>query len=67
MNNELQDNVLDNFYTVVLNEQTRLMCEMKNDADNFRDNEILHTHVTTLMKNILKFKAIRAKIKSKKD
>jgi hypothetical protein len=65
--NELNDNVLDNFYTQLLQEQSRLMAEMRNDAEHFRDNEILHTHITSLMKSILKFKATRAKIKSKME
>lgn len=67
MNNEINDTVLENFYTQLLNEQSRLMGEMRNDADHFRDNEVLHTHITALMKSILKFKATRAKIKSKSD
>jgi hypothetical protein len=67
MNNEISDNVLDNFYTQLLNEQTRLMGEMRNDADHFRNNEILHTQITAVMKSVLKFKATRTKIKSKSD
>jgi hypothetical protein len=67
MNNEINDTVFDNFYTQLLNEQSRLMNEMRNDADHFRDNEVLHTHITALMKSILKFKAVRTKIKSKSD
>ena len=67
MNQELSDNVLDNFYNQVLNEQTRLMAEMRNTADDFRNSERLHTQITAVMKSVLKFKATRAKIKSKSD
>jgi hypothetical protein len=67
MNQELSDNVLDNFYTQVLQEQTRLMGEMRNSPEKFKDNEVLHTHITSLMKSVLKFKAIREKIKNKRD
>lgn len=63
--NEISDNVLENFYTQILNEQTRLMSDMRNNAETFRDNEILHTQATAIMKAILKFKATRTKIKSK--
>jgi hypothetical protein len=67
MNNEIADMALDNFYTLVLNEQTRLMGEMRNEPEQFRNNEILHTQITSLMKCILKFKATREKIKNKRD
>jgi hypothetical protein len=42
MNQELSDNVLDNFYTQVLQEQTRLMGEMRNSPEKFKDNEVSH-------------------------
>jgi hypothetical protein len=67
MNNEITDMALDNFYTVVMNEQTRLMGEMRNEPEQFRNNEILHSQITTIMKSILKFKATREKIKNKRD
>jgi hypothetical protein len=67
MNNEITDMALDNFYTTVMNEQTRLMGEMRNEPEQFRNNEILHSQITTIMKSILKFKATREKIKNKRD
>lgn len=62
---QLSDMVLDQMFTTMLNEQTRLMSEMKNSSETFRDNEQLHTQITALMKALLKFKATRTKIRSR--
>ena len=32
--------ILDNFYNQVLNEQTRLMAEMRNNEETFKNSEI---------------------------
>jgi hypothetical protein len=63
----LSDMTLDNMFAMLLSEQTRLMSEMKNNQDTFRDNELLHNQITALMKSLLKFKASRTKIRNRME
>ena len=63
----LSDMVLDNMFSMLLSEQTRLMSEMKNNQDTFRDSELLHNQITALMKSLLKFKASRTKIRNRME
>ena len=56
------DSSLDNFYNTLLTEHNRLMNEMRNVDDNFTVNSNLQTHISTLMRNILKLKAYKQKI-----
>jgi hypothetical protein len=64
---QLNDMALDMMFASLLSEQTRLMSEMKNNQDTFRDSELLHNQITTLMKALLKFKATRTKIRNRMD
>jgi len=63
----LSDMSLDNMFAMMLSEQTRLMSEMKNNQDTFRDSELLHNQITTLMKALLKFKSTRTKIRNRME
>ena len=60
---QISDAWLDNTYTMLLTESTRLLGEMKNAPDTFRDNEQLHSKITAIMKDILRFKAYRDKMR----
>jgi len=59
----VSDGLLDNFFNTLAAEQSRLLTEMKNKPELFKQNERLHSHIGAIMKDILKFKAIRDKIK----
>jgi hypothetical protein len=59
----VSDGLLDNFFNTLAQEQSRLLTEMKNKPELFKQNERLHSHIGAIMKDILKFKAIRDKIK----
>ena len=54
-------------FNSLLTEQSRLMNEMKNNPDTFRDNELLHNQITTIMKSVLKFKSTRTKIRNRME
>ena len=59
-------NNLDQMYSNLLAEHTRLLSEMKNgDPDKFAQTSSLETQVSTLMKNVLKLKNTIQKIKMK--
>jgi hypothetical protein len=59
----VSDGFLDNIFNTLAAEQTRILTEMKNKPEVFKQNEKLHSHIGAIMKDILKFKAIRDKIK----
>jgi hypothetical protein len=63
----INDNVIDQMFNSLLTEQSRLMNEMKNSPDTFRDNELLHNQITTIMKSVLKFKSTRTKIRNRME
>ena len=63
----INDNVIDQMFNSLLTEQSRLMNEMKNCPDTFRDNELLHNQITTIMKSVLKFKSTRTKIRNRME
>jgi hypothetical protein len=59
-------NTLDQMYSTLLAEHTRLLSEMKNgDPDKFQQTSHLETQVSTLMKNVLRIKNTIQKIKMK--
>ena len=50
-------NTLDQMYSTLLAEHTRLLTEMKNgDVEKFSQTSSLETQVSTLMKGVLKLK-----------
>ena len=63
----INDMVIDQMFNSLLTEQSRLMNEMKNNPDTFRDNELLHNQITTIMKSVLKFKSTRTKIRNRME
>ena len=60
----VSDGFLDNTYNTLAQEQTRMLTEMRNNADTFKQNERLHSHIGIIMKDILKFKNVRDKIRN---
>ena len=54
-------------FNSLLTEQSRLMNEMKNNPDTFKDTELLHNQITTIMKSVLKFKSTRTKIRNRME
>lgn len=59
-------NNLDQMYSNLLAEHTRLLSEMKNgEPDKFAQTSSLETQVSNLMKNVLKLKNTIQKIKMK--
>lgn len=58
----LTDNELMAFYTKLSTEQTRLMGELKNKADDFKKNEQLFNQISSLMKSTLKYRHTREKL-----
>jgi hypothetical protein len=59
-------NNLDQIYSTLLSEHTRLLSEMKNgDPDKFTTTSNLETQVSTLMKGVLKLKNTIQKNKMK--
>jgi hypothetical protein len=59
-------NTLDQMYSTLLAEHTRLLSEMKNgDPEKFQQTSHLETQVSTLMKNVLRIKNTIQKIKMK--
>ena len=61
----ISDGWLDQTYNTLLNEQTRLLSELRNVPESFGDNDQLHSKITVIMKALLKFKAARVKIRLK--
>ena len=59
----VSDGFLDNIYNQFAQEQSRILTEMKNNADSFKQNERLHAHIGTIMKDVIKFKMLREKIR----
>jgi hypothetical protein len=60
----VSDGFLDNTYNTLAQEQTRMLTEMRNNPDTFKQNERLHSHIGIIMKDILKFKNTRTKIRN---
>jgi hypothetical protein len=60
---ELSDNRLEQIYTELLAEHTRLMSGMKNNSEKFSENSSLMTYVSAVMKDILKLKAYKTKLR----
>jgi hypothetical protein len=59
-------NTLDQMYSNLLAEHTRILGELKNgDPEKFQQTSHLETHVSTLMKGILKLKNTIQKNKMK--
>ena len=58
----VSDGFLDNIYNQFAQEQSRILTQMKNN-DSFKQNERLHAHIGTIMKDIIKFKMLREKIR----
>jgi hypothetical protein len=59
-------NTLDQMYSTLLAEHTRLLSEMKNgDPEKFQQTSHLETQVSTLMKGVLRIKNTIQKIKMK--
>ena len=63
----LSDMAVDQMYSNLLAEQTKLLSEMKNSPDKFKDNETLHRQVTAVMVSLLKFKTTRTKIRNRAE
>lgn len=59
------DNNIEQFYSTLLNEHTRLLGELKNNTEKFAETLQMHTLVSTLMKDILKIKNFKQKLKLK--
>ena len=59
----LSDNRLEQIYSELLAEHTRLMSEMKNNNEKFSENSNLMNYVSAIMKNILKLKAYKIKLR----
>ena len=60
----LNENQLDQMYSTLLAEHTRLMSEMKN-SEKFDENNHQHTLVSTMMKSLLKLKSYKQKLRMK--
>jgi len=50
------DSVLDQFYSSLLAEHSKLLGELKNCPDKFSETERVHSLVSVLMKTVLKLK-----------
>ena len=59
----LSDTRLEQIYSELLAEHTRLMSEMKNNSEKFSENSNLMNYVSAIMKNILKLKAYKIKLR----
>jgi hypothetical protein len=59
------DNNIEQFYSTLLSEHTRILGELKNNTEKFAENEKMHTLVSSLMKDILKIKNYKQKLKLK--
>ena len=59
----LSDTRLEQMYSELLAEHTRLMSEMKNNSEKFSENSNLMNYVSAIMKNILKLKAYKIKLR----
>ena len=63
MESQVNENWLDIQYSTLLNEQTRLMNEMKAKPEQFKEIEHTLNLTITIMKNVLKLKAYKQKLK----
>jgi hypothetical protein len=67
MESQVSENWLDITYSTLLGEQNRLMMEMKGKPEQFRELEHSLNLTITLMKNLMKLKAYKQKLKLKMD
>jgi len=61
----LTDSALEQMFSTILAEHTRVMAELKNTAEKFDENCKLETLVSQIMKSILKLKAYKQKLRMK--
>ena len=67
MESQVSENWLDMTYSTLLSEQNRIMMEMKAKPEQFKELEHLLNLTIALMKNLMKLKAYKAKLKLKMD
>jgi hypothetical protein len=67
MESQVSENWLDITYNTLLGEQNRLMMEMKAKPEQFKELEHSLNLTIALMKNLMKLKAYKAKLKLKMD
>jgi len=67
MESQISENWLDMQYSTLLGEQTRLMMEMKAKPEQFKELEHTLNLTISIMKNLLKLKAYKQKLKQKAD
>ena len=60
---EVSERFLNNTYSSLAQEQSRLLNEMKSNPEMFKQNEKLHSTIGTIMKDILKLKNLKEKIR----
>jgi ribosomal protein S6 len=67
MESQISENWLDMQYSTLLGEQNRLMMEMKAKPEQFKELEHTLNLTISIMKNLLKLKAYKQKLKQKAD
>ena len=67
MESQVSENWLDITYSTLLSEQNRIMMEMKTKPEQFKELEHLLNLTIALMKNLMKLKAYKTKLKLKMD
>jgi ribosomal protein S6 len=67
MESQVNENWLDMQYSTLLGEQNRLMMEMKAKPEQFKELEHTLNLTISIMKNLLKLKAYKQKLKQKAD
>lgn len=67
METQITENWIDTTYTLLLNEQTRLMNEMRTKQDQFKDLEHQLNLVISVMKTLLKLKAFKQKLRMRME
>jgi hypothetical protein len=59
----ISDGYIDNIYQILAQEQTAILTKMKCNPESFKQNERLHSHLGIILKDLLKYKMLREKIK----
>jgi hypothetical protein len=59
----ISDGFLDNIYNQFAHEQSRILNNMKSNPESFKQNEKLHSHIGTIMKDVIKYKMLLQKIR----
>ena len=59
----ISDGFLDNIYNQFAHEQSRILNNMKSNPESFKQNEKLHSHIGTIMKDVIKYKLLLQKIR----